>query len=104
MATGIPRLSSATDGGRLLSSPAASLPWSEVLPYRSVKIDLLSAWYNGWRPPNYMDFSSLLNSYVILNNAIILFPDSIHRSHVWVEGRRAEWGVATSAPPTHPPR
>ena len=60
IARSIPSLS----GRCYISSPAslAHLPWSEVLPYRSVRIDLVSAWRDGWRPPEDIDFTSLLTS------------------------------------------
>lgn len=40
-----------------------SLPWSEILPFRSVKIDLVSAWRGGWRPQEREDFTGLLHNH-----------------------------------------
>lgn len=40
----------------------SSLPWSEILPFRSVKIDLSSAWRDGWRLQGRQDFTALLHS------------------------------------------
>lgn len=47
------------------SCASTELPWSEILPYRSVRIDLHTAWNNGWTPPppptDDDSFSSLLS-------------------------------------------
>ena len=71
----------------------SSLPWSEILPYRSVKIDLVSAWRQGWRLEAGQEFASLLHSE--LHQAKCFtdnFADSAAHFQQWrAEGRSGVW-------------
>ena len=60
MATRVARLLRLPAYCRPYSSSSPSLPWSEILPYRSVRIDLVSAWREGWRLQQDQDFAAVL--------------------------------------------